>query len=76
MPIQLTVIIILGIMFATANKRRDRKFAEGHQEYNPALTTGLEDVSDWENKAFRYVGECSYFTDIILRSVTLVGVKV
>jgi LytS/YehU family sensor histidine kinase len=53
--LEMVVIIILGIMFATANKRRDRKFVEGNQEYDPALTTGLEDVSDWENKAFRYV---------------------
>ena len=53
----MVVIIILGIMFATANKRRDRKLAEGNLEYDPALTTGLEDVSDWENKGFRYVGE-------------------
>jgi len=55
----MVVIIVLGIMFATANKHRDRKFAEGSLEYDPALTTGLEDVSDWNNKAFRYVGEFS-----------------
>jgi hypothetical protein len=72
----MVVIIILGIMFATANKRRDQKFVEGNQEYDPALTTGLEDVSDWENKAFRYVGECSYFTIILLRLVITVGVEV
>jgi hypothetical protein len=54
---QMVVIIILGIVFATANKRRDRKLAEGNAEYDPALTAGLDDVTDWENKAFRYVGE-------------------
>lgn len=48
------------MMFATANKRRDQKLTEGYLEYNPNLTTGMEDLSDWENKAFRYVGECVF----------------
>ena len=76
MRVQMVVIIILGIMFTTANKRRDRKLLEGNQEYDPTLTTGLEDVSDWENKAFRYVGECSYFTIILLLFLRPVGIEV
>jgi hypothetical protein len=67
------VIIILGFMFATANKRRDRKLAEGHLEYNPALATGLEDVSDWKNKAFRYVGKHPCPSINLLRLLTLVS---
>jgi len=54
--LELVVIIILGVMFVTANRRRDRKFAEGNPEYDPKLATGLEDISDLEDKAFRYLG--------------------
>jgi hypothetical protein len=69
------VIIILGVIFATANKLRDQKLAEGNLEYDPASTTGLEDVSDWENKGFRYIGEylCS---EISLCLITPIGIKV
>jgi hypothetical protein len=52
----MVVIIILGIMSITANRYRNRKFTEGNPEYDPMLATGLEDISDWENKAFRYIG--------------------
>jgi hypothetical protein len=70
------VIIILGTMFATANKRRDEKFAEGNLEYDPALTTGVEDVSDWENKAFRYVGGCPCSAIALSHLITPVGIGV
>jgi hypothetical protein len=62
-------------MFMTANKRRDRKLAEGHLEYDPALATGLEDVSDWKNKAFRYVGKHTCSARILSCLLILVGVK-
>jgi hypothetical protein len=69
----MVVIIILGIMFAMANKRREQKFAEGNLEYDPELMTGLEDVSDWENKAFRYVGKYFCTAVTLSRLITPVG---
>ena len=70
------MIIILGIIFATANKRRDQKLAEGNLEYDPVLTNGLEDVSDWENKGFRYVGECLCSAISLWCLITPIGIKV
>lgn len=41
-------------MFIFQNKRRDRAVAEGRVEYDE-IVTGLSDLSDWKNPAFRYV---------------------
>ena len=57
--IQMVVILTLRVIFLTANKRRDRAFAEGRREYDPnPKNSYLNDVSDWKNPAFRYIGEC------------------
>jgi hypothetical protein len=44
-------------MFVAANKRRDKAVADGEVEYDDRLT-GLEDISDWKNPAFRYITVC------------------
>jgi hypothetical protein len=48
------VIVALRIVFARANKRRDRAVAEGTVQYDDRVTA-LQDISDWKNPAFRYV---------------------
>jgi len=44
------------VAFALPNKLRDRKFAEGHQEYDPNVIT-YEDMTDKQNLHFRYLSE-------------------
>lgn len=51
---ELGVILCLRLCFVIPNKRRDRLFAEGEAEYDPMVQL-YDDVSDWENKHFRYV---------------------
>ena len=48
------VILLLRLAFVIPNKRRDKKYAEGDDRYNPNVTT-YEDLSDWENLHFRYL---------------------
>ncbi|KAF9024585.1 MFS general substrate transporter [Hymenopellis radicata] len=52
--LEIVIILILRYIFVRANKRRDRAEAEGKVSYDANLT-GLEDISDWKNPAFRYV---------------------
>lgn len=54
--LEMVVILTLRVIFLTANKRRDRAFAEGRREYDPnPKNSYLNDVSDWKNPAFRYI---------------------
>ncbi|KAF8909847.1 major facilitator superfamily domain-containing protein [Mucidula mucida] len=48
------IILVLRVIFVTANRKRDRAVAEGKVEYDPNQT-GLEDITDWNNPAFRYI---------------------
>ncbi|KAJ7695062.1 major facilitator superfamily domain-containing protein [Mycena rosella] len=52
--LEIVIILILRFVFVTANKRRDRSVAEGRVRYDERVT-GLQDISDWKNPAFRYV---------------------
>ncbi|KAK0432253.1 MFS general substrate transporter [Armillaria borealis] len=52
--LEIIIILILRVIFVISNKRRDRAAAEGRVEYDPNVT-GLEDITDWKNPAFRYV---------------------
>ncbi len=52
--VQIVVILIFRFIFVRANRRRDRAVAEGKVSYDANLT-GLEDISDWKNPAFRYI---------------------
>ncbi|KAF9458833.1 MFS general substrate transporter [Collybia nuda] len=52
--LEIVIILILRYMFIFQNKRRDRAVAEGRVEYDE-LVTGLTDISDWKNPAFRYI---------------------
>jgi len=52
--LEIVIIIILRIIFVTANNRRDKALAEGRTEYDERVSA-LEDISDWRNPAFRYV---------------------
>lgn len=56
--LEIVIIIILRIIFVTANKRRDRAVAEGRVDYDERVSA-LEDISDWRNPAFRYVAVSS-----------------
>lgn len=53
-------------MFIFQNKRRDRAVAEGRVEYDE-IATGLSDISDWKNPAFRYVTVRSFLILFELR---------
>lgn len=48
------MILLLRVVFVIGNRRRDRAVAEGRVRYDERLT-GLDDVSDWKNPAFRYI---------------------
>jgi len=52
--LETVIIMLLRIIFVTANKRRDKALAEGHMEYDERAF-GMEDISDLKNPAFRYV---------------------
>lgn len=52
--LEIIIILILRAIFVISNQRRDRAAAEGRVEYDPNLT-GLVDITDWKNPAFRYV---------------------
>ncbi|KAK7021815.1 hypothetical protein VNI00_017259 [Paramarasmius palmivorus] len=52
--LEIVVILLLRAVFVIGNKRRDKAVAEGRVEYD-ANRTGLEDLSDWKNPAFRYI---------------------
>ncbi|KAF9020481.1 MFS general substrate transporter [Hymenopellis radicata] len=52
--LEIVIILILRVIFVTANRKRDRAVAEGRVEYDPNQT-GLEDITDWNNPAFRYI---------------------
>ncbi|KAJ6496763.1 MFS general substrate transporter [Mycena vulgaris] len=52
--LEIVVILALRIVFVTANKKRDRAVAEGRVQYDDRVT-GLQDISDWKNPAFRYI---------------------
>ncbi|KAJ7113689.1 MFS general substrate transporter [Mycena crocata] len=60
--LEIFVIIALRIVFSRANKKRDLAVAEGRLQYDERVT-GLQDISDWKNPAFRYVlvsAECLF----------------
>lgn len=52
--VEFVCILCLRLTFVIPNKRRDKLFAEGHMEYDPSVQL-YDDVTDWENKHFRYV---------------------
>ncbi|KAL0575525.1 hypothetical protein V5O48_006448 [Marasmius crinis-equi] len=52
--LEIVVILLLRLVFVVNNKRRDKAVAEGKVTYDDTRT-GMEDVSDWKNPAFRYV---------------------
>ena len=62
---EIVVILLLRLAFVIPNKRRDKKFAEGNAEYDPNVTT-YEDMTDLENKHFRYLCELSIPTNEII----------
>jgi len=52
--LEIFVILALRLVFSRANAKRDRDVAEGRVQYDERVT-GLQDISDWKNPAFRYV---------------------
>ncbi|KAJ7035632.1 MFS general substrate transporter [Mycena alexandri] len=52
--LEIVVILALRVVFSRANAKRDRDVAEGRVQYDDRVT-GLQDISDWKNPAFRYV---------------------
>lgn len=50
------MILALRICFVIPNKRRDKKFAEGDERYDPDVQL-FDDVTDQQNLHFRYVGK-------------------
>ncbi|KAK1234924.1 hypothetical protein PQX77_001865 [Marasmius sp. AFHP31] len=52
--LEIVIILLLRLVFVISNKRRDKAVAEGRVVYDESRT-GVEDVSDWKNPAFRYV---------------------
>jgi hypothetical protein len=53
---EILVILALRVCFVLPNKSRDKKFAAGDEAYNPA-TLVYADMTDKQNKHFRYIGE-------------------
>lgn len=54
--LEIVVILALRINFLMLNKRRDKMFAEGHDEYDPEVEA-VEDIGDMKNPRFRYIGQ-------------------
>ncbi|KAG7096489.1 hypothetical protein E1B28_003919 [Marasmius oreades] len=52
--LEIVIILILRVVLVVSNKRRDKAVAEGRVTYD-VDSSGLDDVSDWKNLAFRYV---------------------
>lgn len=52
--VEVLVILLLRIIFVRSNNRRDKARAEGRVRYDEA-TVGLDDLTDFQNPAFRYV---------------------
>ncbi|KAK0225436.1 MFS general substrate transporter [Armillaria fumosa] len=52
--VEVFVILALRTLFLTSNKRRDRKMTEEGVKYDER-TAMVDDVTDFENPAFRYV---------------------
>jgi hypothetical protein len=52
--LEIFVILALRLVFSRANAKRDRDVADGRVAYDERVT-GLQDISDWKNPAFRYV---------------------
>ncbi|KAJ7230726.1 MFS general substrate transporter, partial [Mycena pura] len=52
--LEIVVILALRVVFSRANAKRERAVAEGRVQYDGRVT-GLQDISDWKNQAFRYV---------------------
>ncbi|KIY67095.1 MFS general substrate transporter [Cylindrobasidium torrendii FP15055 ss-10] len=52
--LEIVVILVLRVIFVRANRKRDRLVAEGKLSYDASIT-GVSDISDWKNPAFRYV---------------------
>ena len=61
--LEIVVILALRWVFVAANRKRDRAVAEGRVEYDERVT-GLQDISDWQNPAFRYVTVSVYFEQV------------
>ncbi|ODN94344.1 hypothetical protein L198_05201 [Cryptococcus wingfieldii CBS 7118] len=53
---EIIVILLLRLCFVVPNKKRNQKFEEGDEEYHPAVQI-FEDLTDKENRHFRYVGK-------------------
>jgi hypothetical protein len=51
---EIFVILGLRLCFTVPNRRRDKKFAEGDERYNPNVQE-FDDVTDKKNLHFRYV---------------------
>ncbi len=52
--VEVFVILALRTLFLTSNKRRDRKMTEEGVKYDER-TAMVDDITDFENPAFRYV---------------------
>ncbi|PBK95372.1 hypothetical protein ARMGADRAFT_1011232 [Armillaria gallica] len=52
--VEVFVILALRTLFLTSNKRRDRKTTEEGVKYDEH-TAMVDDITDFENPAFRYV---------------------
>lgn len=53
---EIVVILALRICFVIPNNRRDKKFAEGDERYDPDVQV-FDDITDQQNLHFRYVGK-------------------
>ncbi|KAJ7918787.1 MFS general substrate transporter [Mycena leptocephala] len=73
--LEIFVILALRLVFSRANAKRDRDVAEGRVQYDERVT-GLQDISDWKNPAFRYVlvrFACRFRPKPVLIHVSLVS---
>jgi glutathionyl-hydroquinone reductase len=73
--LEIFVILALRLVFSRANAKRDRDVAEGRVQYDERVT-GLQDISDWKNPAFRYVlvrFACPFRPKPVLIRVSLVS---
>lgn len=54
--LEIGVVLMMRVLFVRANRKRDRRFEEGDDSYAPNAMT-FEDITDGQNKHFRYISE-------------------
>lgn len=54
--LEIVVVLLMRLCFVRANRKRDKRFAEGDDAYAPNAMT-FEDITDGQNKHFRYISE-------------------